>query len=528
MIIDIHSRAWRLQNLYAIKDNADIVAFKPNAAQRHYYARQHYCNHILKARKLGFSTWNMIDALDAMLFIPGTTIGVIDYSLPDAKKKLNMIRIAYENLSNARIHGPEIAALGAALQRKTSMNFAATEIKLSNKSTAYAGTSLRGDTPTRLYISELGKTSIFAPSKAEEIRSGALNSITPGNLITIESTHEGGKLGLHYELLRTAMDNDPANLSKVDFAFHFYPWWLDTRYVIEDSLPLRPKIVEYFAKIEPQLPEFCTRQGFEYIPLTHAQKRWYDGKENQQKHAMLKEFPTLPGEAFQAASDTAIYGTQMMDVRAENRLLDFQPTASRPLYTFWDLGVSDFTAIWLIQLDGPRVLWLNWYENGGQSGGHYADVMRLWESHYQRPIAKHFLPHDAAIRDKFSAKTYVHSLQEAGLQNIAIVPRTPDRWHGINQVRDLLPNSYFHKTHTDTARHKNGKDYPSGFACLEGYSRQVSRDGLLVMENPTHDHFSHTADAARTFGEAYRLGMIDPASTPENNIKIIRPKIIRR
>jgi len=526
--MNLSSRAWRLQNLYTIKDaRGRLVKFTPNQAQRHYYGRQHYCNHILKARKLGFSTWNMMDALDAMLHVPGSTVGVIDYSLPDAKKKLNMIRIAYDNLSNEILHGPQIAAIGRAIQKKIPMNFAMTEIKFANGSGAYAGTSLRGDTPTRLYISELGKTSIFAPSKAEEIKSGALNAITPGNLVTIESTHEGGKLGLHYELLQAAMENDPAKLSPIDFRFHFYPWYLDHVYQIHDGEPLREKTIEYFAKIDPQLPEFSARHDFPFRPLTHAQKRWYCAKEKQQRHSMFKEFPTLPGEAFQAAGDNAIYGTWMMDIHAENRLLDFAPNPSRPLYTFWDIGVSDFTSIWLLQLDGPRVLWLNWYENAGLSGGHYADIIRQWEGHYNRPINSHFLPHDAATRDKFSAKTYVTSLQEAGLKNIVVVPRTPDKWHGINQVRDLLPNSYFHKTHTNIKRHKDGKDYPSGFECLEGYSRGISRDGLLVIESVVHDHFSHTADAARTFGEAYRLGMIDPSSTVGSYTNPTRPKIIR-
>ena len=81
--MNLSSRAWRLQNLYTIKDSKGrLVKCTPNPAQRHFYGRQHYCNHILKARKLGFSTWNMMDALDAMLHVPGTTVGVIDYSLP--------------------------------------------------------------------------------------------------------------------------------------------------------------------------------------------------------------------------------------------------------------------------------------------------------------------------------------------------------------------------------------------------------------------------------------------------------------
>ena len=185
-----------------------------------------------------------------------------------------MIRIAYDNLSNELLHGPQIAAIGRAIQKKIPMNFAMTEIKFANGSGAYAGTSLRGDTPTRLYISELGKTSTFAPSKAEEIKSGALNAITPGNLVTIESTHEGGKLGLHYELLQAAMENDPAKLSPIDFRFHF-TLLLDPVYRSQrrrtDSAA---KTIEYSPRSIPNCRSL-RRHDFPFPPPYPSQKRWY-------------------------------------------------------------------------------------------------------------------------------------------------------------------------------------------------------------------------------------------------------------
>lgn len=507
--MNIASRAWRLCHLYAIKPaDGPIEQFTPNDSQRHYYNRQHTCNHILKARKLGFSTFNMIDATDAMLFYPGTEVGVIDYALDDAKKKLAMIKVAYENLDNPNIHPPEQAAWGAAFKRTVRMKYSKTLIEFSNGSSAYCGTSLRGTTPQRLYISELGKTSIFAPIKAKEIREGALNALTPGNLITIESTHEGGKFGLHYEMLKTAMSNDDKNLSSIEFRLHFYPWWLDDRYVINDTRALRPEIERYFEELEPHRIALCEQMGFPSTPLTHAQKRWYDSKEATQRHGMKKEFPSLPGEAFEAPNSNAIYGPYMSDARAAGRVLDFNPDPYRPLHTFWDLGVSDYTAIWLIQFQGPRVMWCNWYENAGEPGGHYVDKIRRWEEFYRRPINRHFVPHDAAIRDKFSATTYADQLKKAGLQNVVIVPRTPDKWNGINEIRRLLPNSYFHKTFCDTPRSKDGEEFPSGVACLEGYQRRIARDGMTIQEEPWHNQFSHTSDAARTMGEAHLLGMI--------------------
>jgi hypothetical protein len=527
--MNLASRAWRICHLYAIKpDKGPVEEFRPNEAQKHYYNRLHTCNHILKARKLGFSTFNMIDALDAMLFYPDTDVGIIDYKLDDAKKKLHMIRVAYENLDNPRIHPPEQAAWGVSFKRTVRMKFAEKKITFSNGSSATCDTALRGTTPQRLYISELGKTSIFAPIKAKEIKEGALNAITPGNLITIESTHEGGKFGLHYELLEAAMQNDDTHLNDIEFRFHFFPWWLDLRYTIPDTRPLRPEIERYFTELEPHRIAFCLQHNFEHRPLTHGQKRWYDAKEATQRHGMKKEFPSLPGEAFEAPNDNAIYGTFMADVRAAGRVMDFEPDPYRPLFTFWDLGVSDFTVIWLVQFNGPRVSWCNWYENSGEPGGHYVQKIRQWEAHYRRLIDRHYVPHDAAIRDKFSATTYKDQLAAAGLQNIVIVPRTPDKWNGINEIRRLLPNSYFHKTYTDTPREKDGQRYPSGVACMEGYQRRISRDGMTIQEEPWHNQFSHTADAARTMGEAHLLGMIpmDAKVTPQ--APTIRRPIIRR
>jgi hypothetical protein len=525
---NLTSRAYRLCHLYAIKPaEGPIEQFTPNEAQKHYYNRLHTCNHILKARKLGFSTFNMIDATDAMLFYPGTEVGIIDYSLPDAKKKLAMIKTAYDNLDNPRIHPADQAKWGRAFKRSVTMRYSKTEIQFSNGSSAYCGTSLRGSTPNRHYISELGKTSIFAPIKAKEIREGALNALTPGNLIVIESTHEGGKFGLHYEMLETCMAHDDNALSPIDFRFHFFPWWLDDRYIIADEKPLRPTIEDYFQKLEPHRAAFCAQHGFAYRPLTHHQKRWYDAKESTQRHGMKKEFPSLPGEAFEAPNDNAIYGTYMADIRASGRVTDFTPDPYRPLFTFWDIGVSDFTSLWLIQFNGPRLLWCNWYENAGHPGGHYVDTIRRWEAHYQRPITRHYVPHDAAIRDKFSATTYADALRAAGLQNVIIVPRTPDKWNGINEIRRLLPNSYFHKTYCDTPRIKDGEKFPSGVACLEGYQRRLARDGMTIQEEPWHNQFSHTADAARTLGEAHLLGMI-PMDAAVPQPPTVRKITIRR
>jgi hypothetical protein len=507
------SRAWRLKNLYTIRDaDGVLVKFTPNDAQKQFYNRMWFCNHVLKARKLGFSTFIEIIFLDDLLFSPtGVSVGIIDYTLDDAESKLGMMLTAYENLDNGDLH-PQTWQIGKAIKRAVPLaSRAVKKLCWGNGSQAKCSTALRGATPNRLHVSELGKTAIWAPIKAREIINGAFNSMTPGNVRNIESTHEGAKVGEHYRLVNQAMRNDDANLTSVQSRFHFFPWFQDTRYVLGASgHKLRPEMVEYFARLERD-------SG---IILSPEQKLWYDHKHREQGHGMKKEFPSTPGEAFEAIAEGAIYGTPMADLRAKGRICDFGMESNLPIFTFWDIGLSDYTAVWLVQPVGRAFLVLDWFEAEGMSGSAMPDQMLRWENKWRKPIACHYLPHDAETRDRGTGKSYVSELMEGGLHSIKVVPRTPDVWLGIGYARDLIPHCWFHKTHCDTSRNANGsrhepddsqEDFPSGVACLEGYSKDVgAAAGMRLREMPKHDLFSHSADAFRTFAEAWRRGIITP------------------
>jgi hypothetical protein len=501
------SRAWRLRNLHTIVDDQSrLVPFVPNDGQRQFYKDLHYCNHVLKARKLGFSTFIGLLNLDDCLLGENIVAGIVDKGMDDAKKKLRMMRTSYENLDNEEIHGPQIAEIGAKLKQAIPLvTDAKEELEWANGCIAYCGTSLRGGTTNRLHISELGAIAMKFPAKAQEIIEGALNSFTPGNRADIESTHEGGRKGIHYNLLRKAMAMRPEQLTPVDFRFHFYPWWQDPRYVLNDGFALKPHTLDYFTKLARD-----TRQTF-----SHGQMLWYERKADVQGFGMKKEFPSTPGEAFEAITNGAIYGTEMANLRAAGRVRPIGAEAQYPLFSFWDLGLSDYGVMWLIQPVGRAFLVLDWFECEGKSAAAFADQVRRWEAKWGRPIARHYLPHDANTRDRGTGKSYVACLGEAGISNVSVVPRTPDTWIGIGYVRDVLPHCWFDEGNCDSPRNRDGglyavgssqEEYPSGIACLEGYARDVN-PGVL-REMPKHDQFSHSSDAFRTFAEAWRLGMV--------------------
>ena len=88
------------------------------------------------------------------------------------------------------------------------------------------------------------------------------------------------------------------------------------------------------------------------------------------------------------------------------------------------------------------------------------------------------------------------------------VPRTTDVWRGINTLRELLERSFFHARTQERVRGVRGEEEPGGVEHLELYRSRPPGAGGSLVESPVHDGHSHTADAARTFAEAWSHGLL--------------------
>ena len=488
-------------------ETAKVIPFVPRKEQAEFYANKHNRNFILKARKLGMSTLLAIDNLDACIFSPGTHAAIVDRSETEACGKLDMARCAWENL--AKHPDPRVAVIGRHIREHLKLvGDSDREMSWNNGSKFEAGVSLRGGTPQRLHVSELGYIASHDRNRAQEIKAGSVNAVPASGEVTIETTHEGGKVGISYEFARLAMDCTARGIaSQLDWRFHFFPWFDHPSYRLDIANPrIEANTDDYFAKLEKE-------HG---VSVSLARKAWYQAKQAEQREAMFREFPSTPDEAFRATVSGAIY-PHMMTLRASGRIKGFETDRTAPLFASWDIGVSDFTSIWLLQVSGRDLLWLNWHEGEGAGAGSYAEVIRAWESQLNKKIAFHFLPHDANTRERGTGKTYADHLKESGIPShtIRIVPRCPDVWQGVNALRDLLPRSWFH-ARCDLARtSQTGSEKLSGVGCLEAYHVQPIGASGLVKEMPCHDETSHTADAARTFAEAWMRGMVGSQTTGE-------------
>lgn len=462
----LSDRKWRLNHLYYIKDaNGKKVLFRMNKVQEYLHDNLHYRNIIPKARKLGISTFFSILNLDQILFSENKTAGIIAHRQEDVKRLFrNNIQFAVEHLHpwlKAMIGKPEISS--------------ANEMVFKNGGTIFVSLTTRGQTPNFLHVSEYGYICKHSPDKAEEILSGAINSVAIGNMVSIESTAEG-KNGHFYDLCMTAERKrvQGERLTPLDFKMFFFPWYLDPQYALNDStwVQIPKEFEEYFAHLKRN----------ENITLTDGQKRWYVKMAETNQDHRFSQFPSTLEEAFSVSLEGAYYGKYVNEVYAQSRLGFYPIDPSYPVNTAWDLGMNDSTVIIFFQSIGPEIRFVDFYESSNVGLEHYATILRQKGYRY----GKHILPHDVNVRDLSTGVARLTMLYDLGLQNIMVAPKIFIS-DGIEKVRLLFPRFRFDK-----------KNAGAVLDALQTYRKQWDDAKGTWSDSPFHGPESHTADAVRT------------------------------
>ena len=454
---------WRLCHLHAIKPKSGgVKKYRPNKVQRAIYTLYWWLNYILKSRQHGVSTFWVLFFLDRILFEDGMVAGVIDITAKDAQKKLGMAKISYDHMDDPEVH-PDTWKIGALIKNRVKLikgNDAPfpEELVFSNKSSFYAGVSFRGGTLQYGLFTEFGKIAIKDPAKALEIVEGAENAMHEGSIAVFEFTMEGGQTGLAYDKTVVAMKNprDKALLTRLDPLFLFFGWYEDDANALDDAEtemvmerlrsgdPVDTKNGKFdwkeyfFGDGTSKKPGAIARLALEGITLSTNQIAWYVGKRISQGWAMLKEHPTFSEEAFQAPVTGAIYADHILRAEAEERVHDFSPHRSKLVHTTWDIGSNKNLVVLYWQRVGPEWWCIDCDHDLDLTLGERVGMMNRKGYNF----GSHCLPHDAA-HQKIGSVTTVQLLEQAGLQNVKVIPPTNSTALRIDGMWGLLPNIRF-------------------------------------------------------------------------------------
>ena len=416
--------------------------------------------------------------LDHALFNDDQRCGIIAQDREAAEVIFrDKVKLAYERL-------PDILrdAMPLATENKSELLFA------HNNSSIRVATSMRSGTIHRLHVSEFGKIGAKFPDKAKEVVTGSLPAVPLDGIAIIESTAEGQD-GEFYSMCQRAMATAEkgGELSQRDYRFHFFPWWQERAYRMAPAgVVITEKDREYFAEIEAAMG--CT--------LDANQRAWYvatrDADFSGDPEKMWQEYPSTPKEAFQQSTEGTYYAVQLTAARKENRVGRFPMVDGLPVNTFWDIGSSDGTAIWLHQRVGVENRFIKFIEGWGEPYSYFIKELQkmncVWGTHY--------LPHDAT-HERQQGEVVQSPEMELKKFNLggswSIVPRVSDVTHGIQLVRSVFNQCTF-----DEAGCKEG------LAHLANYRKEWNARLGCWSNHPRHDVHSEAADAIRQFAQGYK------------------------
>jgi len=202
------------------------------------------------------------------------------------------------------------------------------------------------------------------------------------------------------------------------------------------------------------------------------------------------------------AADT-FYGPYLDKARLEGRINHVPHEPGLLVYSAWDIGVNDNTAIILFQVAGQTVRVINCYSNKGLGVDHYInwmdDQQRKWGYKYH----KHFAPWDIMVRE-FGAGA-ITRYEQARQLGLTFTPLEQiGLYEGINNVWMNFQKFYFDEAHTKGL-----------LSALENYRREWDEVKRIHGKMPIHNWTSHYC-----FTEDNTILMSDKTQKRISEIKI--------
>lgn len=211
---------------------------------------------------------------------------------------------------------------------------------------------------------------------------------------------------------------------------------------------------------------------------------WFPAELEQERQDCLRQQPDQYQHIWEGdyvtVSSGAYFARALANARQEGRLTELPINPTLGLRAYWDIGVRDATAIWIVQFHGHKVHVLDYYEAVGQDLATHLNWLR--SNGYE--AAECILPHDGAKADAFTAIRFEDHISAAGFRARTI----PNQGRGaaikrVEAARKLFPAIWF-----DEAK------CAGGLAALGWYHEKRDEHRNIGL-GPEHDWSSHGADS---------------------------------
>lgn len=193
----------------------------------------------------------------------------------------------------------------------------------------------------------------------------------------------------------------------------------------------------------------------------------------------------------QINEETKYFAIALNEIHKAERIIKGLYLPNKGVYAFYDIGVSDYTAITLVQFESRAgKLWpvvVGYIENNNRALSFYVDEIRRFCNGRNLTFKTHFVPHDGANRSFGDGlKTTVDYLFDMGEQGI-IVKRPKSHKMAIEAIRQKLYMTSFNEENTQRL-----------IDCLSNYEKEFDDKMGKFKDNPVHDWSSHGVKSYQT------------------------------
>ena len=273
-----------------------------------------------------------------------------------------------------------------------------------------------------------------------------------------------------------------------------------------------------------------------HIDMNWRDNPWFPSVLQQEKEELRLRDPDSYDHVWEGKCrqwlEGAIYARELRKAYEDKRITEVKYDPAVPVYTAWDLGHTDDTAIWWYQVIAGEIHILECYASSGGSLSEYAsqitgrtitidlvgdDVVAKVGAKIeglgrrrQYKYKRHWLPHDAKAKTLAAkGKSIIEQMAAAlGLSNLAIVPDIGVE-DGIQATRMMFARCWFDEAGCDP-----------GLKAIRRYQREKQQDEKSYKKIPKHDWTSHYADALRMLAVATQNEVRPAAEKPKSQTEV--------
>lgn len=269
------------------------------------------------------------------------------------------------------------------------------------------------------------------------------------------------------------------------------------------------------------------------VKINYYDNPWFPESLNKVRLRDLKNNPDryewIWEGNFNVNNEASVYGKWMENARAAGRITKGIYDPALPVFTVWDIGYSDDTAIWWFQVQGNEIRLIDYYENNRQGILHYAEqiygreipedgiirgvngkivsfklgkTLEGCDHRLKYNYGPHYGPHDAANKLlQAGGRSVVDQMFELGVK-MKVVNSTGQQQQ-IEGTRATLALCWFDE-----------EKCASGIRSLRKYQFKYNEDKGSYSKEPDHDlgGYSHACDAFEIIAQVWKSSKKEEAA----------------